>query len=96
VTSHEGAGPLPLDTSVAHPARVYDYLLGGKDNYAADRIAAEEIVAISPSVRPTVRANRAFLRRAVRYLVGEAGITRMPGTRPSGYPRTPPSAGNPK
>ena len=74
MTSHDTAGPLPLDTSVAHPARVYDYLLGGKDNYEADRIAAEEIVAISPNVRPTVRANRAFLRRVVQYLVGEAGI----------------------
>jgi S-adenosyl methyltransferase len=74
VTSHDTAGSLPLDTSVAHPARVYDYLLGGKDNYEADRVAAEEIVAISPSVRPTVRANRAFLRRVVQYLVAEAGI----------------------
>jgi len=74
VTSHDAAEPLSFDTSVAHPARVYDYLLGGKDNYEADRIAAEEIVAISPSVRPTVRANRAFLRRVVQYLVAEAGI----------------------
>lgn len=53
---------------------MYDYHLGGKDNYEADRVAAEEIVAISPSVRPTVRANRAFLRRVVQYLVSEAGI----------------------
>jgi hypothetical protein len=67
-------GPPSFDTSVAHPARVYDYLLGGKDNYEADREAAEEIIAISPAVLPTVRANRAFLRRAVGYLAGEAGI----------------------
>jgi hypothetical protein len=66
--------PPSFDTSVAHPARVYDYLLGGKDNYEADRKAAEEIMAISPAVVTTVRANRAFLRRAVRYLAGEAGI----------------------
>ena len=66
--------PPSFDTTVAHPARVYDYLLGGKDNYEADRVAAEEIAAISPSVRPTVRANRAFLRRVVQYLAGEAGI----------------------
>jgi hypothetical protein len=68
------AEPSSFDTSVAHPARVYDYLLGGKDNYDADREAAEGIKAISPSVLPSVRANRAFLRRAVRYLAAEAGI----------------------
>jgi hypothetical protein len=66
--------PVSFDTSVAHPARVYDYLLGGKDHYEADRVAAEEIIAISPNVLATVRANRAFLRRAVQYLAGEAGI----------------------
>ena len=67
-------GPLALDTSTAHPARVYDYLLGGKDNFAPDRAAAEAIIAVSPVVFACVRANRAFLRRAVRYLAGEAGI----------------------
>ncbi|HCU92533.1 MAG TPA: hypothetical protein DHU96_07225 [Actinobacteria bacterium] len=66
--------PPSFDTSIAHPARVYDYLLGGKDNYEADREAAEEMMAISPVVVPTVRANRAFLRRAVRYLAAGAGI----------------------
>lgn len=76
-----GSGPrerarpsLSFDTSVAHPARVYDYLLGGKDNYEADRAAAEEIIAINSSVLATVRANRSFLRRVVRHLAGEAGI----------------------
>jgi len=68
------AGSSSFDTSVAHPARVYDYLLGGKDNYEADREAAEGIIAISPNVLTSVRANRAFLRRAVQYLAGEAGI----------------------
>jgi S-adenosyl methyltransferase len=63
-----------LDTSVAHPARVYDYWLGGKDNFAADREAAEQVIAANPTVLPGVRANRAFLGRAVRYLAGEAGI----------------------
>jgi S-adenosyl methyltransferase len=63
-----------LDTSVAHPARVYDYWLGGKDNFAADREAAEQVIAANPSVLPRVRANRAFLGRAVRYLADEAGI----------------------
>jgi hypothetical protein len=63
-----------LDVSVAHPARVYDYWLGGKDNFAADREAAEQVIAANPQVLPGVRANRAFLGRAVRYLAGEQGI----------------------
>ncbi|HEY1640720.1 MAG TPA: SAM-dependent methyltransferase [Streptosporangiaceae bacterium] len=68
-------GPdVEIDTSVAHPARVYDYWLGGKDNYAADREAAERVLAVTPGLRYRVRANRAFLARAVRYLAAEAGI----------------------
>ncbi len=63
-----------LNTSVPHPARVYDYWLGGKDNFAADREAAEQVIAANPTVLPGVRANRAFLGRAVRYLTAEAGI----------------------
>jgi hypothetical protein len=81
MTSHDApahggtkAGPLPFDTSVAHQARIYDYLLGGKDNYAADRAAAGELMKIWPEMTFTARANRAFLGRAVRYLAGEAGI----------------------
>jgi S-adenosyl methyltransferase len=71
----ERAGePTSFDTGIAHPARIYDYLLGGKENYQADRSAAEELIASSPEVLPVVRANRAFLRRVVEYLVGEAGI----------------------
>ncbi len=66
--------PAKIDTTVAHPARVYDYWLGGKDNYAADREAAERVLAVTPGLRFRVRANRAFLARAVRYLAGEAGI----------------------
>jgi trans-aconitate methyltransferase len=68
------AGPLPFDTSVAHQARMYDYLLGGKDNYAADREAMEAILKVHPEAAFTARANRAFLGRAVRYLAGEAGM----------------------
>ena len=64
----------PFDTSTAHPARVYDFLLGGKDNYAADRAAAEAIIEVNPVVFACVRANRSFLQRAVRYLAREAGI----------------------
>jgi S-adenosyl methyltransferase len=63
-----------FDTSVAHIARVYDYWLGGKDNFAADREAAEEALAINPGLLADVRANRAFLARAVRYLAAERGI----------------------
>jgi hypothetical protein len=65
---------IELDTSVAHPARVYDYWLGGKDNFAVDREAAERVLAAVPELRVRVRANRAFLARAVRFLAGEAGI----------------------
>jgi YbgC/YbaW family acyl-CoA thioester hydrolase len=63
-----------IDTSVAHPARVYDYWLGGTNNFPADREAAERVLAATPGLRFRVRANRAFLARAVRYLAGEAGI----------------------
>ncbi|MBO0770293.1 MAG: SAM-dependent methyltransferase [Actinobacteria bacterium] len=68
------AEPVRLDTGVAHPARVYDYWLGGKDNFAADREAAEQVIAARPSIIRDIRANRAFLRRAVAYLAAEAGV----------------------
>jgi hypothetical protein len=70
----ERTGTLPFDPSVAHQARIYDYLLGGKDNYPADRAAAEELARTWPGLAFSARANRAFLGRAVRYLTGEAGI----------------------
>ncbi len=66
--------PAEIDTSVAHPARVYDYWLGGKDNFAADREAGDRVLAVTPGLRERVRANRAFLVRAVRYLAAEEGI----------------------
>jgi hypothetical protein len=69
-----GDGAPAFDTSVAHQARIYDYLLGGKDNYAADRAATEAVLKIYPEMAFNARANRAFLRRVVRYLAGEAGI----------------------
>ena len=68
------AGPPGFDTNVAHQARMYDYLLGGKDNYAADRAAIDAQLQIYPDVAFAARANRAFLGRAVRYLTAEAGI----------------------
>src|ERR1700722_5268557 len=63
-----------FDTSVPHIARVYDYWLGGKDNFAADRELGEQTLEAYPSLVFSVRANRAFLARAVRFLAGEAGI----------------------
>ncbi|OXY89408.1 SAM-dependent methyltransferase [Streptomyces diastatochromogenes] len=65
-----GFGIGEIDTSRPHPARIYDYLLGGKDNYEVDRRAGDELAAAAPEVRIGLRANRAFLQRAVRYVVG--------------------------
>ena len=67
-------GSLPFDTTVAHQARVYDYMLGGKDNYAADRAAAEATIKVNPELVPSAHANRAFLGRVIRYLAAEAGV----------------------
>jgi hypothetical protein len=72
-----GTGPVDLHTDRPHPARVYDYLLGGKDNYATDRAAAQEGLRANPNSMIPPRQNRAFLRRAVRYLVTEAGISQF-------------------
>jgi hypothetical protein len=63
-----------IDTSKPHAARMYDYLLGGKNHFAVDRATAEKAIAVIPTGRTGVRENRAFLGRAVRYLVAEAGI----------------------
>ncbi|MDQ2813350.1 MAG: SAM-dependent methyltransferase [Actinomycetota bacterium] len=62
-----------IRTDVAHPARVYDYWLGGKDNFAADRAAAEQVMQAMPEILDTVRGNRQFMVRAVRFL-RDAGI----------------------
>jgi O-methyltransferase involved in polyketide biosynthesis len=63
-----------FDTSVPHIARVYDFWLGGKDNFAADRAMGERTLLAYPNLVYSVRANRAFLARTVRCLAGEAGI----------------------
>jgi hypothetical protein len=63
-----------IDTSVPHPARRYNYLLGGKDNFAVDRESAEELARMFPTVRISAMENRRFLRRATRFLTEEAGI----------------------
>ena len=72
-----GQQGIDLHTDRPHPARVYDYLLGGKDNFAADRAAAEAGLQANPNSRIPPRENRAFLRRAVRYLASEAGISQF-------------------
>jgi len=66
-----------FDPGTPNPARIYDYLLGGKDHFPADRAAAEELVALVPEARAGARENRAFLGRAVRYLAAEAGIRQL-------------------
>jgi S-adenosyl methyltransferase len=68
--TQDGVRAVHIDTSKPHPARIYDYLLGGKDNYEVDQLAGDELAAAAPEVRIGVRANRAFLHRAVRYVVG--------------------------
>ena len=69
------ANPDPgFDTIVSHSARIWNYWLGGKDNYAADRAAGDKVAAMLPSIVAQARADRAFLGRAIRYLVGSAGI----------------------
>jgi S-adenosyl methyltransferase len=60
--------PPEVDTTVAHSARRYDYWLGGKDNFAADRESGDAIAAAFPTVRTAVIENRRFVRRATRYL----------------------------
>jgi hypothetical protein len=70
--------PLPsrrdFDTTVAHPARIWDYWLGGKDNFAADRAAAERVLEVMPIMGPVARAGRTFLGAAVHHLAAEAGV----------------------
>jgi hypothetical protein len=63
-----------IDTTVAHNARVWDYWLGGKDNYQVDREIGEQIRQMVPHIDAVARADRAFLARATRFLAGEAGI----------------------
>ncbi|GAB2731045.1 SAM-dependent methyltransferase [Nocardia thraciensis] len=81
MTESSGRGsprpPTRIDTSVAHEARVYDYWLGGRDNYPADRALGDAIAGHIPAIRSMARANRAFLARAVRYAITEAGINQF-------------------
>jgi O-methyltransferase involved in polyketide biosynthesis len=72
--TERGLAARGIDTSTPNVARIYDYLLGGKDNFAADRAAAEQLVAAIPDVAAIARDNRSFLGRVVRYLVTQGGI----------------------
>jgi hypothetical protein len=73
--THES--PPGLDITTPNVARMYDYYLGGKDNFAADREAAEKVLALVPGLRRAVQENRRFLRRVVRFLAAEAGVTQF-------------------
>jgi hypothetical protein len=71
----EDAPPAPgIDVTRPHAARMYDYGLGGKNHFAADRAVAEQVLAIMPTLRTVALENRKFLGRAVRFLAREAGI----------------------
>jgi hypothetical protein len=69
--------PRLLNITTPNAARMYDYYLGGEDNFAADRAAAEEVLALVPGLRPAAQENRRFLRRVVRFLAAEAGVTQF-------------------
>jgi hypothetical protein len=72
--SDDEAGVPEVDARVPNAARIYNYFLGGKDNFAADRTAAEMVLSMAPQVRIAAMENRDFLTRAVGYLAKEAGI----------------------
>ena len=75
--SEHGLTADQIDTSQPHPARMYDYYLGGRDNYEIDRIAADQIIRVIPQIVDGARANRAFMRRAVHTIVAEHGIRQI-------------------
>jgi O-methyltransferase involved in polyketide biosynthesis len=72
--SESGVGAAGINTSVPNVARIYDYILGGKDNFAADRQAAQQLLAAIPDIAGVVRDNRSFIGRVVRFLADEVGI----------------------
>jgi hypothetical protein len=72
--TEETQAPPGVDPAIPTAARIYDYLLGGHDNFAADRAAADYLTSVAPAAPLTAQANRAFLGRAVRFLAGEAGV----------------------
>jgi hypothetical protein len=71
----DGQQQMPkLDTSVPQTARIWNHLLGGKDNFAVDREVGDQIIANQPQLAENARLSRAYLARVVRYLAGEAGV----------------------
>src|SRR6266568_4074597 len=70
----EDRPPDGVDPTTPNAARIYDYFLGGTSSFAADREVAEQVLRAAPEVRSTLRANRSFLGRVVRYLAEEAGM----------------------
>ena len=70
----DGTAGTAIDTTVPHSARIWNYWLGGKDNYAVDREAGDQYKDIFPGIAVVAQTSRAFLTRAVRYLAGQAGI----------------------
>ena len=74
MTDDATAARTGLDTTVSHSARIWNYWLGGKDNFAVDREAGDRVAAMLPVIVAQARADRAFLGRAVRYLAGQEGI----------------------
>ncbi len=68
------AGGTGIDSTVPHSARIWNYWLGGKDNYAVDRLAGDQTIAVLPEIVDIARASRGFLARVVRYLAADAGI----------------------
>ena len=66
--------PAGIDATVPNAARMYDYYLGGKDNYAADRAAAEAVLAVAPEMREAARSGRALIKRVVEHLIRERGV----------------------
>jgi O-methyltransferase involved in polyketide biosynthesis len=74
VTESAGASYPAINSKVPHTARIWNYWLGGKDNFGADRAVGDQVQKFLPDIVTSARADRAFLQRAVRYLVAEAGI----------------------
>jgi trans-aconitate methyltransferase len=76
-TEDQDPSPAGIDVTIPQSARVYDYWLGGRDNYPPDRELGEALAQAIPTIRTMVRAQRALLSRIVRYLAGEAGVTQF-------------------